>query len=104
MNEEFIPTLMADLTSVSWNRIKNSPELLALTALDANLFSTINMLKSSLPYLGYDPETVFPTFYGTDDHIAESILNHAQILRRNIAAYYLILRDREEEDCEEIMF
>jgi hypothetical protein len=101
MHEEFIPTLLSDLTSIPWRRIKNSPELLAITALDANLFSTINILKSNFPYLGEDADSVFPEYYTKDDHIAELIISHSQILRRSLAAYYLYMRDRGFEKCED---
>ncbi len=101
MHEQFIPTLISDLTSIPWRNLKNSPELLAITALDANLFSTINILKSTFPYLGEDPESMFPEDYSRDDHIAESIISHSQILRRNLAAYYLFMRDRGFETYEE---
>lgn len=97
MHEEFIPTLLSDLTSYTWGNVKNSPELLAITALDANLFSTINILKSYFPYLGQDPDSVFPQEYSKDDQIAESIINHSLILRRNLAAYYIFIRERSFE-------
>ena len=104
MTKELIPTLISDLASASLSNLTRSPELLALTALDANLFSVINLLETDLPYLGQWPASVLPERYDYDDYIAEAILMHAQILRKNLAAYYLILRDRQKLEDQEIIF
>lgn len=91
------PSLLKDAENMSAQEIARAPELTTFTALDANLLATTRMIQTNMPYIGNMEETFFDWPHSVEDNIAESILVLAKALRKNLAAYYLVMKDKGQQ-------
>lgn len=74
-----------------------APELPTLAALDALLLAAINLLEFQTPSLGWDIQHRPHEPLSPDESIAEAIHILAKALRKNLVAYYAVIR----AECEE---
>jgi hypothetical protein len=88
------PSLLNAAESISSQELERAPELTTFAALDANLLATTRLIQTNMPYIGNLEEMFLDLPYSINDNIAESILVLAKALRKNLAAYYLVMREK----------
>lgn len=96
MDEKAFPSLIHSVETFTQEDLFIAPELSTLIALDASLFAAINHLELQNPYR----ESFYnnPRRVTIEGHIADSICILANVLRKNLSAYYAAMRQTEEEE------
>lgn len=97
MTKKSCSTLLESAETLTQIELCQAPELPALIALDANLLAVIKLLEFQIPYLCHQREEPLRIEVGIEEHIANSICILANALRKNLAAYYAIFRESDDE-------
>ncbi|OGS10982.1 MAG: hypothetical protein A2285_03830 [Elusimicrobia bacterium RIFOXYA12_FULL_57_11] len=99
-------TLNKAAETITTEELAMAPELATLAALDATLLASTDLLEFQYPHLRNPASDHYNKPCGVDEHLVESICALANVLRKNLSAYYATIQESCEGDQtdNQIMF